>query len=120
MKIKIIYPCLAMLCAISIFSSCKKDASSTTSATKTTSSVTTATLSSNSAIALTSVATSTTSADSIYLVNCYPPHSKKDTIAFSALPSAIGAYLTANYSGYTFAKAYIITDSLKATTGYVV
>jgi len=54
------------------------------------------------------------------MVGCYGKHDKKDTVAFSALPTAIGTYLTANYSGYTFKKAYSITDSTKTVVNYIV
>ena len=54
------------------------------------------------------------------MVNCFPPHSKKDSVAFSSLPSAIGTYLTANYSGYTFKTAFKIVDSVGTTTDYIV
>lgn len=116
---KVIYPCLVTLITLSIFSSCKKDAANVNSTTsvKTT---TTTLLASSGAISLASVATTTGKTDSIYMVNCYPQHGKKDTVAFSALPSAIGTYLTANYSGYTFVKAYKITDSLKVVINYIV
>lgn len=119
MKIKINYPCLLMLGILSIFSSCKKDAT-TSSATKTTSTstLTASTLATYRAIALASVDSAGTK-DSIYMVNCFPPNGKIDSVAFNALPSAIGTYLTANYSGYTFTKAYKI-DSASVVVGYVV
>ncbi len=98
---KVIYPSLALLLLISIFTSCKKDAASTSSKT-----TTTATLASTGTIAITTLAsTSTSSKDTLYMVNCFSRHSKKDTVASNALPTAIGTYLTANYAGYTFAKA---------------
>ncbi len=114
---KVIYPCLVTLITLSILSSCKKDAASVKTTTSTT---TTTLLTSSGAISLAAVATTTGTTDSIYMVNCYSPHGKKDTVAFSTLPSAIGTYLTANYSGYTFAKAYKIIDSVKVLTNYIV
>ncbi|MBB3056730.1 hypothetical protein [Mucilaginibacter gotjawali] len=117
MKTKIIYPCLVMLSTLFILSSCKKDV---TSSSKTTTTTTTST-SATGAIALTSLAsTATGTTDTIYLVNCFPPHGSKDSVAFSALPSAIGTYLTTNYSGYTFEKAFKTTDSLNVANGFVV
>ena len=101
---------LSVLC---IMSSCKKDAGSTS---------TTSTITSTGTIAIASLASTTTTGttDSVYLVNCFSRHSKKDTVAASALPAAITTYLTTNYSGYTFAKAYKITDSTSVVTNYIV
>ena len=115
MKAKIIYPCMVMLLTLSIFSSCKKDAK--TSSTKTTTQV--SSLNATGDIAL-SAASTDGSKDTIFLVHCFPPHGNKDSVAFSALPTAIGTYLTANYSGYTFVKAFKVTDSLNVANGYVV
>jgi len=117
MKTKIIYPCLVMLSTLFILSSCKKDVTSSSKTTSTTTSSTSVT----GSIALTTLAsTSTGTTDTIYLVNCFPPHGSKDSVAFIALPSAISTYLTANYSGYTFEKAFKTTDSLKVANGFVV
>lgn len=69
------------------------------------------------AIAL--VASSTTSGDSIYVVNVCDRNSHKDSIAFSSLPASVATYLTANYSGFTALKAYEIKDSSGTVTGYV-
>jgi hypothetical protein len=41
-------------------------------------------------------------------------------VAFSSLPAAIGTYLTANYSGYTFKMAFKVVDSVGTTTDYIV
>ncbi|TWJ02421.1 hypothetical protein JN11_01393 [Mucilaginibacter frigoritolerans] len=120
MKTKIIYPCLVMLSTLFILSSCKKDVTSNSSS-KTTTTSTTTSSSLTGSIALTTLAsTKTSTTDTIYLVNCFPSHGTKDSVAFSALPSAIGTYLTANYSGYTFEKAFKTTDSLKVANGFVV
>ena len=112
---RVFYPYVVLFSALSILASCKKDANSTKTASTTG-------LTSSTSIAITSLdaASSSGSTDSLYLVNCNPPRSKRDTIAFSALPASISTYLTANYSGYSFFKAFVIADSLKATTGYVV
>jgi hypothetical protein len=114
MKMRSIYQLSLLLGIVGCLASCKKEnASKSDSATTTTSS----TIESTGAIAI-SLASGTT--DSVYMVGCYGKHSKKDTVASSALPSAIGTYLTANYSGYTFKKAYSIADSAKAITNYIV
>lgn len=100
---------LGILC---IFSSCRKDAKST--------STTTSTTTSTGTISIASLVSSSGSTDSIYLVNCFSKHSKKDSVAASALPAAVTTYLTTNYSGYTFEKAFKITDSLSVITNYIV
>jgi len=58
--------------------------------------------------------------DAIYAVNAYPAGGKKDSVAFSTLPATIGTYLTANYAGYTFKKAFKITTAAGVADGYVV
>ncbi|WP_259067159.1 PepSY-like domain-containing protein [Mucilaginibacter sp. X4EP1] len=122
MKTKVIYPTLLLFAMFGILSSCQKDAASTSS--KTTSTTTTATITARTltgSIVLASVDTASSGKkDTLFLVNCFKPHSKPDSVAFSALPTAIGTYLTANYSGYTFKKAFKITDTTKTVTGYVV
>lgn len=115
MKAKILYPCMVMLFTFGIFSSCKKD---TKTSTKTTTQV--SSLNATGSIALSAASTDTGGTDTIYLVHCFPPHGNKDSVAFSALPATIGTYLTTNYSGYTFEKAFKVTDSLNVANGYVV
>lgn len=57
----------------------------------------------------------------IFVVNCYPPGAKKDSLtSFASLPDTIGKYLTANYAGYTFQKAFKITTASNTVDGYVV
>ena len=43
----------------------------------------------------------------------------RDSIAPSELPSAATTYLEDNYSGYTFAKAFSVSDTAGTITGYV-
>lgn len=78
---------------------------------------------------LTAVALSSTSAisgatgatDSLYAVDACKKGDKRVLVEFSALPSAIGAYLTVNYTGYTFSKAFNIVDKTTAAVeGFVV
>jgi len=115
MKTTITCLCLVMLSTLFVVFSCKKDMTSGSASATTTSTTSTGT------IALTTLAsTSSAGTDTIYLVNCYPSHGKKDSVAFSTLPTAVDTYLTANYSGYTFEKAYKTTDSLNVANGYVV
>jgi hypothetical protein len=123
MKRKFIYYSLMLLGSLSVLSSCTKDAANSSSAegTKTTATnnaLATAVTSTGS-IAIASVNLSGTT-DSLYLVGCLGKHDKKDTVAFSALPAAIGTYLTANYTGYTFKKAFAVKDSTGTLASYIV
>ena len=111
------YPYLMLVCILGVLASCQKEAATSASKTTTSSSVS---LSSTASIALASVTDSTGSKDTLYLVNCYPPKDKRDTVAFSALPSTISTYLDSTYSGYTFKKAFSISDSLKVVQAYIV
>jgi hypothetical protein len=113
---KSIYAMLLMLGTLGCLSSCQKDNASKSAAAKSATSTST-TVVSTGAIAI-SLASGTI--DTLYVVGCYGHHDKKDTVAFSALPTAISTYLTSNYSGYTFKKAYSITDSLKTVINYIV
>jgi hypothetical protein len=61
-----------------------------------------------------------TAGDSVYIINTCSSQSKRDSVAFSALPSSITNYLTTNYSGYTFQKAFTIKDASSTLQGYVV
>ena len=122
------YPLLLLALIATVFSSCQKG--SGLKSTTTTTTTTAKTVSSSTVLATGSIAVSTTSnlastfnfatRDSIYLTHCYPHNGTKDSVAFSALPSAIGTYLTTNYSGYTFVKAFSISDSTKTVINFIV
>ncbi len=58
--------------------------------------------------------------DSVYLVQPCERGGKRDSIAASSLPAGVTSYLTANYPGYTFHKAFAIENSSSATTSYAV
>jgi hypothetical protein len=60
------------------------------------------------------------STDSIYVIQPCPHGFFRDSLAASALPSAITAYLDTAYSGYSFQKGYVIKDSAGTVGGYVV
>ncbi|MBD1391554.1 PepSY-like domain-containing protein [Mucilaginibacter glaciei] len=109
----IYYPALVIVLALTLFSSCKKDSASVTK-------IASSDLSGTIAIGTLASTSLGTTTDSLYLVGCFSKNSRKDSVTFSTLPSAVGIYLTTNYSGYTFLKAYKITDSVKVLTGYVV
>jgi hypothetical protein len=60
-----------------------------------------------------------TPGDSIYVVNTCSRVSKKDTVAFSSLPSSVTDYINTNYAGYTAQKAFSIKDASGTLQGYV-
>lgn len=94
--------------------SCNKNASSgSTSAT-----TTTATTSATSATI--AVAASTSSSDSVYVLQQCNKGQYRDSIDAANLPGSVTAYLTSNYSGYTFEKGFTIKDSTGTIHGYVV
>lgn len=101
------------LSAASIVVSCNKSDLSSSDASS---------VSSSSTIAVAASTTTSTngSADSVYLVQPCQRHEHRDSIAQSALPSSISTYLSSNYSGYSFAKAFALKNSSSAITGYVV
>lgn len=66
------------------------------------------------------VTTTPVTTSGIFIVNCYHSGDIKDSVTFASLPSAIGTYLTANYAGYTFQKAFKISTSAGAVDSYVV
>lgn len=61
-----------------------------------------------------------TAGDSVYVVGTCARDHHRDSVAFSSLPAAVTNYLTANYSGYTFQKAFTDKDTSGNTAGYVV
>lgn len=62
----------------------------------------------------------TTSEEAPYLINTCRRGEQRDSVSFSSLHASIGTYLTANYPGYTFQKAFKVLDASDAVTGYVV
>src|SRR4051812_7649426 len=98
--------------------SCQKNGSTPSSTTNTQSLATS--ISSLQAIGVGSTTESGSASDSIYVIHTCTPHSHKDTIAFSSLPSSITDYLNSNYAGYTSQKAFTVIDSTGAAAGYIV
>lgn len=105
-------------------SSCNKEAASSLNTSTNKTSATTATTNGDLLIAATtsssSVTTTAATKDSVFLMNACPAGKRPDTVAFSALSATITTYLTTNYSGYTFQKAFKVTDKSGTVTGYVV
>lgn len=89
---------------------CKKDVSSNTGSSST----------STVAESVIAVATSATGEDSVYVIQHCDRGQHRDTVSQSALPGSITTYLTTNYAGYTFAKAFAVKDSSGNVANYVV
>ncbi len=126
MKTTRFYPLAFAAAILSIFSACKKETAIQANTKNTTTTATTSTVALAGAIAIgtttslaSGIAGSAAGNDSLYVMHCLPPRGKKDSVAFSALPTAIGTYLTANYAGYTAVKAFQITDSTKTVINYI-
>lgn len=120
MKKFIYYPALLLALAVTALTSCKKDSATTdNSATKATASTVDAATTISLGIVATTSGNNVTK-DSLYLVNCKGKHDKKEPVAASALSSAITTYLTANYSGYTFDRAFKVSDSTGVVINYIV
>lgn len=97
---------------IPIFTACNKDNSLSDSEPDTL-------LSDYIAVAAQVATSSATSADSIYLVQPCGKGGSRDSINETSLPTSAQDYLQANYTGYTFARAFAINNSSHAVTGYV-
>ena len=113
------YPCKPLILNLVItaavaFSSCQKEAAVTTA----NNTAIQAAVAQTQAVAVTS--STTTSGDSIYVIHACPERGHLDSVAFSSLSSSITSYLSANYSGYTFQKAFTAKDASGAIQGYVV
>jgi hypothetical protein len=91
--------------------SCKKENSADTSAVSPTS------ISNLQAVA---VAAGTTSNDSIYVIGICVNSHHLDSVSLTNLPATVTDYLTTNYDGYTFQKAFTDKDLSGNTAGYVV
>ena len=89
--------------------SCKKELSQASSTSQTNSSTIAVAASENTAA----------SGDSIYVIQPCPRGYSRDSIAESALPSAAAAYLSDNYSGYSFVKAFAVVNTSGQTAAYV-
>ena len=58
--------------------------------------------------------------DSVYIMHPCEKGNHRDSVAASALPTSIQTYLSTNYSGYTFTKAFSVKDTTGTVKGYVV
>lgn len=67
------------------------------------------------------VTADTASGNAIYIINtCRRGEQHRDSVALSALPAAVGTYLSATYPGYTFKKAYRVLTHAGGNEGYIV
>lgn len=57
--------------------------------------------------------------DSVYVMQNCGRGGHRDSVAATTLPATIETYLSANYAGYTFNKAFAIKNSTGTLTGYV-
>lgn len=62
----------------------------------------------------------TNGTDSVYVVGVCGPRDRREAIDQSALPSSVTVYVSANYTGSTFNKAFVIKDSNENIISYVV
>jgi hypothetical protein len=112
---------LSLLTSSLLILSCQKDAlNSSTPSSLSGSSVQSAIASLQAISVAAGSSASTAAADSIYVIHTCSGNQHRDSVSFSALPSGISDYLSANYSGYTFQKAYAVNDSTGTVQGYVI
>lgn len=104
-------------CALSaslILASCQKSDIGTSTETTATSNTIAVAATASSAASSTSSGT-----DSVYLLQSCGHGGSRDSIGEAALPSTVQSYVTANYPGATFSKAFAIKNSSGSVTGYV-
>lgn len=110
---------IAAMFVITGATSCKKEISGNNNDNTT---LATTSTSSTIAVATDGSGTSTGSAggDSVYIINPCAKGNHRDSVAASALPASITSYLSSNYNGYTFKKAFAVKDTTGTVKGYVV
>lgn len=108
MKTKISLLVTGLLAGAFFITACNKEESNIASSANTT----------ESDIAV-STSDSSVSKDSVYFKHECGAGATRDSIAESDLPAAVGTYLQTNYPDYKFAKAFSVTDSTGAVTGFV-
>src|SRR5438105_4487498 len=109
-KNKPFIPVLTLAVTAMFVASCKKETSQTLSNSQT--------ASSTIAVAA-SESSSGVAADTIYILQPCPHGYSRDSISAADLPSAVTSYLSANYPGYTFSKAFAVRNSSGQTAAYV-
>ena len=107
-----------VLVTVFVIMSCKKEQSVSSSST---SSSLQNVISNLQAIGVgTTSSTSSSQEDSIYVINTCQQGHYKDSVSFGNLPTAITDYLSANYSGYSFQKAFTDKDQAGTLQGFVI
>jgi hypothetical protein len=72
------------------------------------------------AVAASSTVSTSGSTDSVYLMQPCQRGETRDSLAQSALPSSVSSYISTNYNGSTFKKAFALKNSASSVIGYVV
>lgn len=108
---------IAAILIIAGATSCQKEISGNTNT-----ETTLATTATSSTIAVSGDGSSGGSAtkDSVYLINPCEKGTHRDPVEASSLSVAIQTYLSTNYAGYTFNKAFAVKDTAGTVKGYVV
>ena len=104
------FPLLTLAVAVILLASCKKETSQ--------SSLTSQTSSSTIAVAA-SESGSTSADDSVYVIQPCPHGYSRDSISAADLPSTVITYLSTDYPGFTFSKAFAVKNSSGQTAAYV-
>lgn len=103
--------------------SCQKDLSGASTANTTGTVAVTTSTSSTITVATnggTTTSGSSTTSDSVLVIHNCEKGQHRDSVAASALPATITTYLTTNYTGYVFNKAFAVKDTTGTVKGYVV
>ncbi len=121
MRTNSIFSMLSLAVVLLPFASCKKENSVDAAlATHTTTESTATETAVAEAQAVAVAASRGIAEDSVYVVGTCARDHHRDSIALSSLPAAVTDYLTANYSGYAFQKAFADKDTSGTTAGYIV
>ncbi|TMI94972.1 MAG: hypothetical protein E6H06_07965 [Bacteroidetes bacterium] len=104
------FPLLTLAVAAILLASCKKETSQ--------SSLTSQTSSSTIAVAA-SESGPTSADDSVYVIQPCPHGYSRDSISAADLPSTVITYLSTDYPGFTFSKAFAVKNSSGQTAAYV-
>ncbi|MBW4890646.1 PepSY-like domain-containing protein [Mucilaginibacter sp. HMF5004] len=112
------------LAALTVLASCQKQSSLTSTDDSAFANAIQVSLAGTTTIATTAlngtITTTPITTTGIFIIKCYKNGDKKDSVTFASLPTAIGTYLTANYAGYTFQKAFKISTAAGAIDSYAV
>lgn len=102
---------------------CNKGVSTGASGTTTgtvTATATSATITVSASLTSTSSSSASGTSDSLLIIQPCGSGRHRTVVDSASLPTLITTYLTTNYAGYTFAKAFSVKDSSGTVTGYAV